>query len=70
MSGSGPFSVGGGAYSGCPDPGDDDDYERPVPFSGLNLSGTSPDGFAYNGSRTESSPPDYSSQETWFTGTL
>ena len=103
VSGSGPFSVGGGAvllttpgsatpgppfsylmqtqspqnpgtaiyiYSGCDDAGDDGPREMPIPFSGLNISGTTPDGFAYNGSRTESSPPDHSSEETWsFTGT-
>ena len=58
------------SYFGCDDPEDDGPREMPIPFSGLNITGISPDGFAYNGSKTESSPPDHSSEETWsFTGT-
>jgi hypothetical protein len=60
-------------YSSCDDPSDDGPRTSPanVPFSGLNITATTPDGFAYNGSKTETSGPEYTSQENWsFTGTL
>jgi hypothetical protein len=58
-------------YSGCDDPADDGPRTVPIPFSGLNISGTTPDGFVYEGSKTETSGPDYTNQEDWsFTGTL
>ena len=59
-------------YQNCDNPSMDGTVQKPAPFSGLNLSGTTPDGFAYSGSRTETDPVEaYRSEETWsFTGTL
>jgi hypothetical protein len=57
------------SYTSCPDPNDDHVEQGFAPFSGLNVSGTSPDGIAFNGSVTET---DFESttEDTWtFTGT-